>query len=101
MIRFFAVLAFATFASMTVACGGTGEVGESCDTPGATDDECAEGAVCDDTETGETLCLQTCEDQEDCAADEACNGVTGSDIKACHPKEEGEDGSGEGGSKGK
>jgi len=97
MIRFFAILSFAAFASMTVACGGSGEIGEACDTPGATDDECAEGAICDETETGDTLCLQVCEDQEDCAADESCNGVTGSSTKACHPKETEDGGDGGGG----
>jgi hypothetical protein len=75
---------------VAAGCGGAAAAGEACDTPGATDDECEEGSVCDATdEGGDAVCLVTCEDQEDCADDESCNGVTGSNIKACHPKDDG------------
>jgi len=72
-------------------CGGTGGVGEACDTPGATDDECEDGSICDSTD-GDTVCLQICEDQADCGEGEACNGVSGSNIKACHGDGDGDDG---------
>lgn len=61
-----------------------GGVGEPCDTPGV-EEECADGAICDSTDDGAVQCLQICVDQEDCPADESCNGVSNSNIKACHP----------------
>jgi len=106
MIRFRAssfVLALSALSAVfALGCGGTGALGEACDTPGATDDECEEGSICDATSDdspgeGDTICLAVCVDQEDCGADEACNGVTGSSTKACHPK----DGDGLGGDDGK
>lgn len=70
-----------------MACGGA-DVGEACDTAGATDDECTENAVCGDSGdgTGALKCLKVCTDQSQCAADEECNGVSGSSIKGCRLK---------------
>lgn len=72
---------------LTAACGGEGEVGESCDTSGS-EDECVEGAICDSGDGDAAVCLALCDVQEDCAADEDCNGVSGSSLKACHPKDD-------------
>lgn len=72
---------------LAAACGGGGEVGEACDTSGS-QDECVEGAICDSDDGDAAVCLAICEVQEDCAADEDCNGVSGSSIKACHPKDD-------------
>lgn len=72
---------------LAAACGGEGEVGEACDTSGS-QDECVEGAICDSGDGEGAVCLAICEVQEDCAADEDCNGVSGSSIKACHPKDD-------------
>ena len=85
--RFAMILAILGCASMlTLACGGGGGgVGEACDTRGSTE-ECEEG-VCDEEESGAVVCLAICVDQEDCLADEDCNGVSGSNLKACHPKD--------------
>jgi hypothetical protein len=88
VLAFFSVAAVLSLAA--VACGGSGAIGEACDTPGATDDECEAGAICDETESGDVVCLAVCEEQEDCASDESCNGVTGSSTKACHPKDDGD-----------
>jgi len=67
-------------------CGGA-EVGESCGTKGSTE-ECVDGAVCDlkGTSDSEPVCLKICADSSECAATEDCNGVTGSNLKACTPK---------------
>jgi hypothetical protein len=78
---------FAVFLGFaTVACGdGGAAVGEACDTRGSTT-ECAEDAVCDQDKDGNVVCLALCETQDDCAADESCDGVSGGSLKACHPK---------------
>jgi hypothetical protein len=72
---------------LALGCGGEAALGEECEVEGA-EGECEEGAVCgkpDDTEA--PLCLKVCEDQVDCAADEDCNGVSGTSIKGCRPKQ--------------
>lgn len=66
-------------------CGGAAEVGEECDRVGMSE-ECVRGAICDSVEGDEAVCLAICDDQEDCAEGEDCNGVSGSNIKACHPR---------------
>lgn len=87
-----------------LGCGGGGGVGEACDTPGETESECDDGAICDKpTDEEDPVCLKVCEEHEDCAADERCNGVSSSNIKACHPDDgDGDDGvdlDGDGGKK--
>jgi hypothetical protein len=67
------------------ACGG-GEIGEDCDTRGSTD-ECVDGAICDQTSDGKMICLASCADASECADSEECNGVSGSNTKACFPKD--------------
>ncbi len=63
------------------------DVGEACDTRGA-QDECVEDAICDTASSteNEPVCLKVCKDDTDCASTDACNGVSGSNIKACKPK---------------
>jgi hypothetical protein len=68
-----------------VACGGGADVGEGCDSAGSTD-ECVDGAVCTNGETGST-CRRVCKEDDECGAAEACNGVSGTNIKSCQPKE--------------
>lgn len=74
------------------ACGGEGEIGEECGSEGA-DGECVDGAVCgptkDDGDAESLQCLVVCVEQEDCAADEDCNGISGSNIKGCRPRSDG------------
>jgi hypothetical protein len=70
-----------------VACGGEAAIGEACDTSGSTE-ECEEGAVCDTVTDEDIVCLKQCLEQEDCTDDEECNGVSGTNLKACHPKDE-------------
>jgi hypothetical protein len=81
------VLVLGASGLFATACGGEGEVGESCDTSGS-EDECVDGAICDSGDGDAAVCLAICEVQEDCATDEDCNGVSGSNIKACHPKDD-------------
>jgi hypothetical protein len=66
------------------ACSGEAEVGEECDTAGSTD-ECVGGAVCTN-DSGGRRCRRVCNDDTQCAASEACNGVSGTNIKSCQPK---------------
>jgi len=70
------------------ACGGGhpgGTVGDACGTIGSSD-ECLSDEICEDTEFDGPYCLFRCDDQSDCAEFEDCNGVSGDDGKACHPK---------------
>ena len=71
--------------SLAVACGD-GELGESCDTAGKTDGECEDGLVCGKDTSGALLCLKTCADSTACSSDRECNGVEGTNIKACRLK---------------
>lgn len=78
-------------AALVAGCGGNGEVGEACDTPGETEGECADGAICDATsDDGDVICMEICEDQADCSDGFSCNGVSSSNIKACHPDGDGD-----------
>jgi len=62
------------------------DVGEACETRGS-QDECVENAICDSTtDSAEPICLKVCTDDTQCASTEACNGTSGSSIKACTPK---------------
>jgi hypothetical protein len=63
------------------ACGGGADVGEECDTPGDAD-ECVDGAICTNSNVGST-CLPICTDEAQCAANENCNGISGSNVKSC------------------
>jgi hypothetical protein len=59
----------------------------SCTTPGMRA-ECPEGAICDQVSLdsgNQNLCVLECEAQDDCREGYQCNGVTGSDVKACKP----------------
>lgn len=68
------------------ACGGA-EIGEGCETKGS-QDECVDGAVCElaTSDAAEPTCLKVCKDAAECAANEDCNGVSNTNIKACTPK---------------
>lgn len=63
------------------------DIGEACETKGS-QDECVDGAICDlkGTSDAEPVCLKVCTDTSECGSNEDCNGVTGSNIKACQPK---------------
>ncbi|MFK7991002.1 MAG: hypothetical protein AB8I08_33585 [Sandaracinaceae bacterium] len=68
------------------ACGGAGEVGEACGTPGSTD-ECVDGAICHDRSSGdaEGLCRLRCSDDTDCPGGGSCEDVSDidGDVKGC------------------
>jgi len=82
------IASLAMAASLT-ACGGGGAVGEGCDASGE-DGQCEDGAVCGKPGDVDALeCLVACTAQEDCAADEECNGVEGSSVKGCRSKDGG------------
>jgi len=74
---------------VVVACGGHpgGTVGEICDDPGSAR-ECESDEICDDVDGGGAYCLLLCNDHQDCASSERCNGVTNSSAKACHPSDD-------------
>ncbi len=63
-------------------CGGGGAVGDACDAPGDSTDAC-DGGICGDNGAGELECLVICDEHEDCADGESCNGVEGSNMKGC------------------
>ena len=67
-----------------LACSGEAAIGEECDTAGSTD-ECVNGAVCTN-DLGGRRCRLVCNDDAQCAASEACNGVSSTNIKSCQPK---------------
>jgi hypothetical protein len=48
--------------------------------------ECPEDSVCDTVSGAALTCVKICKVAEDCRADLDCNGVSGSNIKACKPK---------------
>lgn len=48
--------------------------------------ECPDEAVCDAIGNVTNICVRICEDGTDCRSDQTCNGVTGTNIKACKPK---------------
>ena len=58
---------------------------KACTMPGATD-ECPEDSVCDAVSGAALSCVKICKTAADCRSDLDCNGVTGSNIKACKPK---------------
>ena len=65
-----------------VAGCGSAEIGEDCDTAGATE-ECVDGAICTNDDTN--VCRLVCDVQEDCPTNYTCNGVSGSSTKSCQP----------------
>jgi hypothetical protein len=72
-------------ALLGAACGGGAAVGEECGEAGVTDGECEDGAVCGkhSDADAELTCLTICTDSSQCAQNEDCNGVAGTNIKAC------------------
>lgn len=57
----------------------------SCSTTGSTS-ECPEDSVCDTVSGAGVTCVKICKTAEDCRGDLDCNGVSGTNIKACKPK---------------
>lgn len=57
----------------------------ACTTSGSTD-ECPEESVCDSISGTGVTCVKICKTSADCRSDQDCNGVSGSNIKACKPK---------------
>jgi hypothetical protein len=48
--------------------------------------ECPEDSICDAVAGIAKACVKICKDAADCRADQDCNGVSGSNVKACKPK---------------
>ena len=57
----------------------------SCTTSGSTE-ECPDASVCDSISGAAVTCVKICSTKDDCRADQDCNGVSGTNIKACKPK---------------
>lgn len=72
-------------ALVTSGCGGA-DIGEECprDETGS-EDPCVDGAICDTTVDDRAECMKLCDDDTDCPDGTSCNGVSGSNEKACHP----------------
>jgi hypothetical protein len=58
---------------------------KACTTPGSTS-ECPEESVCDAVAGTAMNCVKICSTKDDCRGDQDCNGIAGSNIKACKPK---------------
>lgn len=56
-----------------------------CTTSGSTE-QCPEASVCDTVAGTALTCVKICKTADDCRPDQDCNGVSGSNIKACKPK---------------
>jgi hypothetical protein len=57
----------------------------ACTTAGSTS-QCPEGSICDDVSGIGTTCVKICNVSADCGrSDLQCNGVSGSNLKACKP----------------
>ena len=74
--------------ALATACGGEADIGEACETAGAADGECEDGAVCGQSGDVGTilLCQKLCTEQADCQLTESCSGISGSSLKGCRPK---------------
>ena len=68
-----------------IGCSGEGDIGDSCEVSGD-DAECVEEALCTKVVDETLTCLKRCNGQEDCADNEACNGVSGGSGNTCQPK---------------
>ncbi len=57
----------------------------ACTTTGTTSG-CPEGSICDSVTGAGTTCVRVCKTSSDCRSGIDCNGVSGSNVKACKPK---------------
>lgn len=73
------------FATLS-GCASEGDIGAICDKSGDSS-QCVAEALCtkDGSGAGNT-CRKRCTEQANCAATEACNGVSGANLKTCQPK---------------
>ncbi len=69
------------FVSAIAACGSN-DIGDSCDKEGSTDD-CVDNAVCQKNKAGAIVCAKLCTDKNQCSSNLDCEGVSGSNLKAC------------------
>lgn len=60
------------------------DVGEKCDKAGDVA-ACVDTALCTNESSGALTCRKRCTVQTDCASTEACNGVSGTNLKSCQP----------------
>lgn len=85
-MRWLALLVFLVIP--TLACSSEGDVGESCDALGQGSGECKSGLVCAIPGPGAVgpACMPLCLRDEDCRPDQECNGISGTNVKACRFK---------------
>jgi hypothetical protein len=81
------LVTFAVAFAFVLACSGESKLGEECDELGKTEDVCESGSVCGKQTGGAVVCLKQCADDANCASTEGCNGVEGTNIKACRLKD--------------
>lgn len=70
--------------ALAAACSDA-ELGEKCEDVGKTD-ECEDGLICGADTGGAVVCLKLCAEDTQCPADRECNGVSGTNVKACRLK---------------
>lgn len=66
-------------------CSPEGALGEECDTPGGLQDVCEPGTVCGRYVNNhpQLTCLWICNDHDQCARSERCNGLDYTNLKGC------------------
>ncbi len=94
------LLSVISVALVVAACGTTARaIGEPCVVEGVTAGECESGAICGKDPDDVLACLKICDygntadagktdasAAPSCSADQECNGVSGTTIKACRDK---------------
>ncbi len=83
-LRLVSTSAFLALAVTAYSGCGRSDLGESCDSSGATD-ECVDGAICTNLSGGGNVCRKSCTVQADRASNESCNGISNSNLKSCQP----------------
>jgi hypothetical protein len=80
-----AILLTLSLGGLAAACGDA-ELGEKCEELGKGDGECEDGLICAKETGGAVVCLKLCSDSAQCDADRECNGIEGTNAKACRLK---------------
>jgi len=86
---FFSFSVFFAFVAVSAsACSSEHGAGEACEHIGAGSGECKSGLVCAvaASNTPGLACMPVCLHDTDCLGDQECNGVEGTNVKACRFK---------------
>ncbi len=80
------VAALLVVSASVFACSSEAKLGEACEEPGKTEDECEPGGICGKDSNDALVCLKVCAADTDCSPDRACNGVPATNVKGCRLK---------------